>query len=249
MKAKLILFLLALVFCGCSKSKPTLLRLHYATGDELTYLFQQKTIGNEEVQISNETEVKFRVDSVTGKDEEFAFAVKLVGLKTDTKMMGEEEHYDSRKKAIDMTAKELETNAMFAKPLSENYTLKINSRGIITQPFKNWGGNLVDAPVDMGMLQLEFPEQPVSVGYTWSVKRTNALLHKENTFTYTIDKITNEEITVAVCAVLSLSPFAANANASGKYIVNAKNGRLQTGYIETPLVTGTGKALISVFVK
>lgn len=250
MKTKLFLLILSIVLAGCGGSGRTvLLRLHYAVGDEISYVSQQKTIGSENVQISNETEVKFRADSVTGKDEAFTFNVKLVGIRSNSKMFDKDEQYDSRKRRLDMTPEERQTDELYIKALSTDYTFKVNNMGKVIDPFKDWKGDLTDSPIDMGLLQLEFPQQPVKVGYTWTQKRDPPLLHKLNTFTYTIDKITDDEVTILVSAILVLQPIAANAHGTGKYIINAKNGWLKTGYIEMPLVTGDGKALISVFVK
>lgn len=245
MKSKLLLLLLPLTFLGCGNKKPVLLRLHYSPGDEITYIFQQKTFGTSEFEINNETEMKLSVDSVNGDN--ITFAGKLVALKTHSKVMGQEEDYDSRKNGADMNYQQREMHQSFMKALSENYTLTMNNRGVVVQPFKNWSGAVVEAPIDINVAQLVFPEKPVSVGYTWTAKRKNPILNRENTFKYTIDKITDTEVIIAVEADLSLKPLTADAKSTGKYTIDLKTGKLLTGYMETKLPTVNGRALMSIF--
>jgi hypothetical protein len=241
-----IIILLIVFLCSCKNKESILLKLKYNTGDEHHYVLQQKTLGASTINMNTETEVRFTVDSVIDNGEAYLFYVDLVSIKTDSNIGGTLEHYDSNTSITDMTADALETHKLMNDALKSNYSITISNKGAVVIPFHYLFGGPSDSPVDIGMMQLPFPDKKVNVGYSWTAKRKNPLLSTTNSYTYIIDDITKDNVIVRVEAIIQgLKPITKDTEATGEYIINRKNGNLISGNLEMKLQQG-GRVVYTV---
>ena len=236
----LLVILVTSFFISCSQNNEEIdLKLSPKVGEQQTIVCQVATTGNEQMSMKSTMVVRFKVAS---KDDQnvFTFHTDLRYIKTETKMFGEVEKYDSTKDESLMTTDEKSMHEEFKNALASNFEIRIDEKGNIVEPFRAIDGNpSTEALVDMSNIQLVFPNEKVKVGSEWKNEKTNPMTEQLTKSTYTIKDITENEIIISVAAEIDgVSGLLGKSKVEGEYILNKKDCTLIKGTLAMDLQMG-----------
>lgn len=246
MKSINYIFLLPIfvLFVSCQnqpKGEDIVLRLKYNLGDEHVLTYTTTTKGSPEMSVWNLTEVKFKVTSIDDPGI-YNMQVDLLKIQSETDFFGEKESYDSEKDESLMNADEKSMHAEFKSALHSEFRLSINERGDIVKTYTDENGLPAEGPLDMNVLQLKFPEEKVNIGSEWNGERMAPVINQPVKSTYTLKKITDTEITIAVeSAIPGLGGMLKPSIQKGEYVLDKTTCQLKSGKLSMDLQTG-GKA-------
>lgn len=242
---RLLFFFFAIsFFISCSQNKEEIdLKFCPKVGDQLTFVCQVVTSGNEEMSMKSIIVVRFKVAS---KDNENVYTLtsNIRNIKSETKMFGAVEKYDSTKDESLMSNEERSMHQEFKNALASTFEIRIDEKGNVVEPFHAIDGNPSTADIiEMNNIQLVFPKEKVKVGSEWKNEKTIPLFEQILKSTYTIKDITENEVIISVDAEIDgASELFGKSKVDGEYILNKKDGTLIKGTLEMDLQMG-GKVI------
>lgn len=237
---QLTFFSVIAFFISCSQNKEEIiLTLNQKVGDEQTIVSEIETKGNEQMSMKSTVIARFKVSAKDAKNV-YTYTTNVLNIKSETKMFGEIEEYDSNKNESLMTSDEKSMHYEFKNALDSTFEILIDEKGNIVKPFYNTDGSgTSDAIVDISNIQLVFPKDKVTINSKWEDEKTNPLTKTKTKSTYTIKDITEDKIIISVNAVIDGVPgLLEQNNVAGEYILNKKDCTLLKGTLEMNLQTG-----------
>ena len=228
-----------LLFAACARNTEEIeLKLNLNVGDSQTIIASTDTSQGTAVSLKDRTEVKFAVSEAT--ENSYTYNVDVIRIKSETKMMGEVDRYDSDKKLSRMTTSEIETHNEFKDYLESEFQISLDHRGKVTQPLSKMNGYKLEFPiVDMSNVQLVLPESKVRVGSTWKGEKTNEFTDQIIKTTYEIEDITSNEVEISFVSIIpAFSGLLGENKAYGDYRLNRQTGTLIKGTLKMDLQTG-----------
>jgi len=230
--------------CGESNNQEIELVLEQNVGEKYTVVSETEAGDGSNMSINYSMEILIEVKDL--EDDIYNYDVEILRIKSDTKMFGEVESYDSSKSESEMTEEELLAHSDFKQYLGEKFDLSMDKKGNITSPFSYKNGRQLEAPlVDMNNIQITFPKTKVKVGSTWSADNVNELTSQTIKTTYELISISSSEITIATTSdIPGMGGMLDSNQATGKYILNRDNCKLKSGTMTMNMQTG-GKAVLT----
>ncbi|HEX7844639.1 MAG TPA: DUF6263 family protein [Chitinophagaceae bacterium] len=240
----------ALSACSSNSNKEKIsLELKLTPGEKQTIISRVETNGGPMMQINNSIVTDFEVVGIDSQNL-YRLVADIKQISTETKIEGQTESYDSERDEADMTSDQKSMHAEFKDILNSTFTLSLNKKGTIVNPFEYSDGRPVTAPiVDMDNIQLVFPDKKVAVGDSWEKERNNSLTGQKIKSVYTIKDISGRQITIKVRSTISgLSSLLQETKTIGQYILDKETCKLKKATIESNAQMG-GKITLTYIVQ
>ncbi len=228
-----------ILFSSCTQNNEEInLRIDKKVGDEQIIISTTETSRGSLMRIKNVIELNLKVSDLN--ENSYNFTTDILRIKSETKMAGEVESYDSDKKESEMTNDEREMHSEFKSILDSKFGISIDDKGNIIKPFYDLNGSIIETPiVDMSNIQIIFPEFKVKVGTKWESEKTNPITSQKTKTTYKIKDISDKEITISVNSIISgISGLLGENEAIGEYKLDKQSCALIKGTLEMNLQGG-----------
>jgi len=223
---------LFMAFTSCrSDADKILLRLKYTKGDVYTIRFQRySTLSESKKVLSNEViTMRYRVNAVT--NDTIALICKIDGMKYRTAsehVIIDEDYYSSDEDEADMTLKQKKVHDLFKDIKNLEFSLKINNRGEVVQPYTLPNKTIIAqpfSPIDYKICQIVFPEKPVLIGQTWENIDSVGYIDGKKTTYLEIESLDNSVIKIGVKGSIEIAKRK-HMNFTGSYTIDKKSKKL-----------------------
>lgn len=175
-KSTLLFTLVSLLFlslgCSSGNKEQVVLKLIQNVGDEYTIVFTTEAKSSAEMSMDDRTEMKFKVTAVDADNDAviYHYIADVIHMKSEFRMGTDVEYYDSNKNESSMSPDELFMHNSLKTVLDSNLFIDINAHGEIIKPYHLSSGISTEDPIDMSVIQLRFPKEPVGEGFRGTMK-------------------------------------------------------------------------------
>lgn len=250
----IILLLLIIFMSGCTGKKDDgiLLRLDYKTNQEYMLTYQSNTsfsnLLSGSLRMTTYAECKLKVMQVDSAGF-IDMRVDINRLRIESLLDNEWESYDSNKSESEMTSSEKEQHALYKEMLESPLKYVITDIGRINTPLRLANGKDPEGPFELGFVQLELPEEKVSLGSEWTFERYIRQGSQKFIANNTIKKMNDKAIVVRMEGELpGFGNLPEPTKLFGEYVLDRQTCNVVEGKISMT-IKGGGSAEVNFTVK